>query len=135
MFSYQFLAVRHDYIDNGAGDLMVIIDPPAGEAEDDGARFIFDGAADAMLIRNKSQIIYLPCLHEDVIKIISKRKDILVAEMNDYDLQPVSDLIRQKIMPDSSDYYTAEIVITGSPLEIPREKLLELRASYGIELN
>jgi len=132
MISYQYLAVRHDYIDNGAGDLMVLIEPPAGIAQDDDSRFIFDGMTDAMLIRNNGQIIYLPCLHEDVIKLIKKCKDVLVAEMQDYDLQEIAASIKKKIMPDFSDYYTAEVVITDKPLEIPQEKLYELRAIYGL---
>ncbi|MCL2184456.1 MAG: hypothetical protein FWB86_01185 [Treponema sp.] len=132
MFSYQYFAVRHDYIDNGAGDLMVLVEPPAGEAQDDDVRFIFDGIADAMLIRNNDQIIYLPCLNEAVIKIIRNCKDILVAEMQDYDLQIISDSIKKKTMPDFSDYYTAQVIITNNPLEIPKEKLYELRAIYGL---
>ena len=132
MLTYQFLAVRHDYIINSADDLMLVIEPPADEADNDTVKFIFDGE-DAMLIRNSGQIIYLPCLHKDVIKIISSRKDIIVAELQGYDLQTISALIKQKIMPDFSDYYTADIVITASPLEIPHEKLYELRVIYGIK--
>ena len=111
---------------------MLIIEPPVDEADNDTVKFIFDGE-DAMLIRNSGQIIYLPCLHKDVIKTISSRKDILVVELQGYDLQTVTALIKQKIMPDFSDYYTADVVITANPLEIPQEKLLELRIIYGIE--
>ncbi|MCL2211750.1 MAG: hypothetical protein FWB95_07500 [Treponema sp.] len=133
MISYQFLAVRHDYIDNGAGDFMLIIDPPAGDAQDEDVRFIFDGVSDAMLIRNCDQIIYLPCLNEAIIKILINCKEVLVAEMEKYDIEKISDSMKQKIMPDFSDHYLAEVIITNSPLEIPREDLYELRANYGIE--
>jgi hypothetical protein len=56
----------YDFIDNGAGELMMVMDAPEGVADDENAMFVYDGAAQAMLVRNDGQIVRLPVLPTEI---------------------------------------------------------------------
>jgi len=78
----QYLYAPYDFIDNGAGELMMVMDVPgAGEADDDLAKFIYDGASQAALIRNSEQIVHIPLIPEEVGKMLNEIKIILITEM------------------------------------------------------
>jgi len=96
----------YDWIDNGAGELMLVMDKVDGIADDDNAKIIFDGFHEAMLIRNDNQIIHLPIVVEAVRDMLNKLDKILVTEMDGDDID---------------DVYEAAIDVLDSPLPIPGE--------------
>jgi len=143
-YSSPYVLGAYDFIDNGAGDLMLIMEPPEGDAQavltasainssrtttegshadDDAAKFIFDGTLEGMLIRNNEQTVYLPILQEAVREMLQKLKYVLVVEKKDYDVNVVINSIKTKKMPENyfTAIYTAEIEIINSPLPIPQQ--------------
>ncbi|MCL2187014.1 MAG: hypothetical protein FWB86_14375 [Treponema sp.] len=131
--SYQYVAISHDYINNGAGGVMLLMEPPAGRPQETAARFIFDGTSDGLLIRNNNQAVYLPNIPEAVRKLIRGCNTINVAEKKNYfsDTQAIS----KGKMPVSyfSDYYQVKVENTNSPLPISKKDYSDVRAAYGIK--
>jgi hypothetical protein len=107
MRDIEYLNVSYDFIDNGAGELMLVMDAPEGEADDDNAKIVYDGKAQAMLVRSSSQIVRLPILAAEVRSMLEDgRKKILVTEMNGEEI---------------NDVYEAKLEILNAPLPIPEE--------------
>ncbi|MCL2180104.1 MAG: hypothetical protein FWB83_03165 [Treponema sp.] len=100
----QFVYTSYDWIDNGAGELMLVIDKVDGIADDDNAKIIFDGFHEAMLVRNDDIIVHLPIVVEAVRDMLQEIKKILVTEMDGDDID---------------DVYEAEVEVLNSPLPIP----------------
>ena len=98
--------VSYDFMDNGNGDLLMAMDKPEGTADDEAARFVYDGAKEAMLIRNSEQIIHLPLIDEAMRPTLEKIDTILVVEMDGNDID---------------DSYMAKVEIINKPLPIPRD--------------
>jgi len=98
--------VSYDFMDNGNGELLMVMDKPEGTADDEAARFVYDGAIQAMLVRNSEQIIHLPLLEEDMRPTLEKMDTILVVEMDDKEV---------------ADSYKAKVEIINKPLPIPRD--------------
>ena len=98
--------VSYDFMDNGNGDLLMAMDKPEGTADDENAKFVYDGAKEAMLIRNSEQIIHLPLIDEAMRSTLEKIDTILIVEMDGNDID---------------DSYTAKVEIINKPLPIPRD--------------
>jgi hypothetical protein len=98
--------VSYDFMDNGNGDLLMAMDKPEGTADDEAAKFVYDGAKEAMLIRNSEQIIHLPLIDEAMRPTLEKIDTILVVEMDGNDID---------------DSYMAKVEIINKPLPIPRD--------------
>ena len=116
----EYLLGIYDWIDNGAGELMLVLNAPAGAPDEESAQFVYDGFAEAMLIRNRRQIIYLPDVCQAVRNMLDKIKIITVAEMSDENrCILVRDLKTKDVKID--DCYTAPVEVLKKPLPIPRE--------------
>ena len=98
--------VSYDFMDNGNGDLLMAMDKPEGTADDENAKFVYDGAKEAMLVRNSEQIIHLPLIDEAMRPTLEKIDTILVVEMDGDEVD---------------DSYTAKVEIINKPLPIPRD--------------
>ena len=101
----EYLHVAYDFIDNGAGELMLIIDKSEGEADDENAKFVYDGFAEAMVVRNSGQIVHLPIVVQAVRDMLEEIKMILVTEMDGDDIY---------------DVYEAQVEIINDSLPIPK---------------
>ena len=116
----DYLLGIYDWIDNGAGELMLVLTAPAGAPDEENAQFVYDGCAEAMLVRNRGQIIYLPDVCQAVRNMLDKIKIITVAEMSDENRSiMVRDLKTKDVKID--DCYTAPVEVLKKPLPIPRE--------------
>jgi hypothetical protein len=104
----QYLHVSYDFIDNGNGELMMIMDAPEDgmEADDENAKFIFDGFSEAMLVRNGKQIVHLPILKEPVRDMLDELETLLITEMDGEEI---------------ADVYEAKIEIINDSLPVPKE--------------
>jgi len=100
-----YLHTAYDWIENGAEELMLVMDAVEGTADDDNAKIIFDGFHEAMLIRSGNQIIHLPIVAEAVREMLKDIEKILVTEMDGDDID---------------DVYEAEVEIINAPLPIPK---------------
>ena len=129
----QYTLTAYDFIDNGSGDLMLIMEPPEGDSDDDDAKLIFDGTSEGMLVRNNEQAVYLPVLPEEVRKMLCKLDEVLIAEREAYDIQVVVNAIKQRKMPENyfSDIYHVNIEVINSPLPIPGQEYARLRKLCG----
>jgi hypothetical protein len=101
----EYLHVAYDFIDNGAGELMMVMDKCEGEADDENAKLIYDGFAEAMLVRSSGQIVHLPILVEAVRNMLEEIKVVLVTEMDGDNID---------------DVYEAPIEILNKDLPIPQ---------------
>ncbi|MDR2933490.1 MAG: hypothetical protein LBV27_10345 [Oscillospiraceae bacterium] len=99
----QILRVSYDFIDNGDGELMLVMDAPEGSPDDETAKFVYDGFTEAMLVRNDSQIIHLPVISEPIRDMLSGLETVMVSEMNGEEI---------------SDVYEAQIEIQDGALPI-----------------
>jgi len=99
-----YVHTAYDWINNGAGELMLVMDKTGGIADDDNAKILFDGFQEAMLVRSDSQIVHLPIVAEAVREMLEKLEKILVTEMDGEDID---------------DVYEAQVVVLNSPLPIP----------------
>jgi hypothetical protein len=107
MSEVQYVSVSYDFIDNGEGELMMVMDKPEGEADDENTMFVYDGAAQAMLVRNNEQIVRLPLLTTEIRSMLSDgREKILVTEMEGEEI---------------GDVYEAKLEVLNAPLPIPAE--------------
>ena len=106
----EYLHVSYDFIDNGSGELMLIMDKPEGDtdtdADDENAKFIYDGFAEGMLIRNSGQIVHFPIIVEPIREMLEEIEILLVTEMEGEDI---------------SDVYEAPVEILNSSLPIPKD--------------
>jgi hypothetical protein len=107
MSNVKYVDTSYDFIDNGEGELMLVMDAPEGTADDENAMFVFDGASQAMLVRNDGQIVRLPVIAQAVRDMLKDgREIILVTEMNGEEI---------------ADVYEARLDILNAPLPIPGE--------------
>jgi hypothetical protein len=124
----EYLLGIYDWIDNGAGELMLVLNAPAGTPDEENVQFVYDGFAEAMLVRNRGQIIYLPDVCQAVRNMLDKIKIITVAEMSDENrCILVRDLKSKDVKID--DCYTAPVEVLKKPLPIPREVCEKLRSN------
>ena len=132
----KYVLTAYDFIDNGSGDLMMIIWPPEGDSDDDDAKFIYDGTSEAMLVRNDGQTVYLPVLAEEIRKMLPRLTEVLIAEKENYDLNIIINSIKQRKMPDDyfTDIYPVDIEIINRPLPIPSLDYNNLRKAAGLPL-
>jgi hypothetical protein len=115
MSDIKYVEVAYDFIDNGAGELMMVMDAPEGVADDDSAKIVYDGNRQSMLVRNNEQIVLMPVLPAEIRTMLADgRNSILVTEMNGDDI---------------GDVYEAQIEVLNAPLPIPAEGVI-----YGMEL-
>ena len=92
MAKAQYLKVMYDFVNDGKGDLMLIIEAPEkGRADDNNAKLVYDsGASEALLFRNSEQIIQLPVVSDTAHKmLLDGRTILLVTEMNGEDINDV----------------------------------------------
>lgn len=79
----EILSLQYDFIDNGAGDLMMVLEKAENNAES--PAFYFDGKSGAMLHRRPDQFIALPYISAEVGKMLKTAEKVLVAEMDSED--------------------------------------------------
>jgi hypothetical protein len=116
----EYVLGIYDWIDNGAGELMLVLTTPAGAPDEENAQFVYDGFAEAMLVRNRGQIIYLPDVCQAVRNMLDKIKIITVTEMSDENRSIVARNWKSKDVK-IDDCYTAPVEVLKKPLPIPRE--------------
>ena len=85
----QFFDVSYDFIDNGEGELMMVMEALEDAADDENAKFLFDGVSKAMLVRQSNQIINVPIVRDDVHDLLNSIKIILITEMDGDDIDDV----------------------------------------------
>jgi len=85
----EYIHVVYDFIDNGSGELMLVMDKCEGEADDENARFVYDGFAEAMVVRNSGQIVHLPIVVQAVRDMLEEIKILLITEMDGDDIADV----------------------------------------------
>ena len=104
----EYIHVAYDFIDNGSGELMLIMDKSEGEADDENARFVYDGFAEAMVVRNSGQIVHLPLVVEAVRDMLEEIPLLLITEMDGDEI---------------ADVYEARVEILNKELPIPQAVL------------
>ena len=114
----EYLHVAYDFIDNGAGELMLVMGKCEGDADDENARFVYDGFAEAMVVRNSGQIVHLPIVVEAVRDMLEEIKILLVTEMDGDDI---------------ADVYEAPVEILNNDLPIPQAVRNGLFKNHKVE--
>jgi hypothetical protein len=91
-----FVDTSYDFIDNGSGELMMVMDMPENsvlDADDDNAKVIFNGTNIGMLIRNAHEHIRMPVIPKAVgellLKLHEQSQIMLVTEMDGEDIHDV----------------------------------------------
>lgn len=79
----EILSLQYDFIDNGAGDIMMVLERAENNAEN--PVFYFDGKSGAMLMRRPDQFVALPYIPAEVAKILQNLEKVLIAEMDSED--------------------------------------------------
>jgi len=102
----KYFHVEYDFVSNDEGELMLVIDALKETADDENAKFVYDGNCEAMLIRNENSIIHLPVIEEEAGNLLKEIDTILVTEMEGEDI---------------GDVYEAEVEIINKALPIPDE--------------
>jgi RNA polymerase subunit RPABC4/transcription elongation factor Spt4 len=102
----HYAHTSYDFIDNGNGELMMVMDIVEGEPDEEKAKFIYDGFSEAMLIRNKGQIVHLPIIVEAVREMLEELETLLITEMDGEEI---------------ADVYEAPIEIINDSLPLPKE--------------
>ena len=72
----------YDFVTNEEGELMLIIDAPEGDADEDSVKFIYDGGHKGTLVRNSEQIIEIPFVADIYCEMLLDIETILVTEMD-----------------------------------------------------
>jgi len=84
------ISVSYDFIDNDKDELMLVMEKPDNDAADDeNAKFIYDGITKAKLVRNENLIINIPVISEPVREMLKRIDSILVTEMDGEDIDDV----------------------------------------------
>lgn len=90
MSSDRYIFTSYDFISNGTGELMLVMDAPVNFADEDSARFIYDKHTQkAILHRNLDQIVYLPTIAPELDDLIQSISTIIVTEMDGEDIEDV----------------------------------------------
>ena len=100
----KYVHVSYDFIDH-ENELMLVMEKSKGEADEENARFVYDGFAEAMLVRNSGQIVHFPVIVQVVGDLLKKIKIILVTEMNGDDIH---------------DVYEAPVEVLNDSLPVPK---------------
>jgi len=114
----EYVHVAYDFIDNGSGELMLIMDKCEGEADDENARFVYDGFAEAMVVRNSGQIVHLPIVVQAVRDMLEEIKILLITEMDGDDID---------------DVYEVPVEILNKDLPIPKTVRNGLFKNHKVE--
>jgi hypothetical protein len=114
----EYLHVTYDFIDNESGELMLVMNKCEGEADDENARFVYDGFAEAMVVRNSGQIVHLPIVVQAVRDMLEEIKILLITEMDGDDID---------------DVYEAPVEILNKELPIPQAVRNGLFKNHKIE--
>lgn len=75
---------RYDILQNGAGEILIIIKARKGEPEN--PRIIYDGGSYALLYKNRNSSIMLTNINEKARPILKDVDEVLVVEMKDNDV-------------------------------------------------
>ena len=90
MTNNKIINLEYDFIDDGKGDLMLVVEAPDSDyADDENAKFIFAGVSSAKLVRKNDQIIDIPVVKEPYLNMLKDRGIILVTEMDGKDIHDV----------------------------------------------
>ena len=82
----QYVLTAYDFIDNGNGQLMIVMDKPEGIADDENAKLIHNPQGETRLIRGSAQIVRMPVIPPEVREMLGKLKEVLVTEMDGDDI-------------------------------------------------
>jgi len=86
--SNELLNIPYDFIDNGNGELMLIMNAVEGNVDDENARFVYDEHYEAKLYRDSERIIRIS-VPEPCRELLSKIEKLLVTEMDGDDIADV----------------------------------------------
>lgn len=75
---------RYDILQNGAGEILIIIKARKGEPEN--PRIVYDGGSYALLYKNRNSSIMLTNINEKARPILKGVDEVLVVEMKDNDV-------------------------------------------------
>jgi hypothetical protein len=112
----HYAHTSYDFIDNGNGELMMVMDTVEGDADDENAKLIYDGFSEAMLIRNNGQIVHLPIIVEAMIDMLDELETLLITEMDGEEI---------------ADVYEAPIEIINDSLPLPKEVYANMTLKKG----
>ena len=103
----NYIHVSYDWVDNGAGELMLAMDAPEGTADDDNARLVYNKfTKEGLLFRQGSQVVHLPIVVDAVAKMLTGGlTQVLVTEM---------------LGDDIDDTYYAQVEITNENKRLPQ---------------
>lgn len=79
----DIFTLQYDFIDNGAGDLMLVVESLDGAPQKPAV--YFDGFFQALFKRRDDQLIPLPHVTKPVREMMSSYERILITEMDDDD--------------------------------------------------
>ena len=80
----------YEFITGGEGDFMLVMEAPDNDnADDENAKFIYDGVSKAKLLRKRGQIINIPAVPEPLRGMLKSRGLLLVTEMDGDDIYDV----------------------------------------------
>ena len=98
MSDNKMIDVEYEFIDDGKGDLMLVIEAPDSDFTDDeeDIKFIFDGNSSGRLVRKADQIINIPVINEPYLSMLNDRELLLVTEMDGEDIHDVYEAAIEK---------------------------------------
>jgi tetratricopeptide (TPR) repeat protein len=80
----EYVEVSYDFIDNGAGEIMMVMQKPSGEAEEQNARIVTGATGKLALIRNSKQHVSMPYIPPSISKLMEKCNSIFICEVNNF---------------------------------------------------
>lgn len=72
---------RYDILENGAGEILIIIKYREGGPEN--PRLVYDGGAVALLYRSRESAILLDAIHENARNSLKSVSEVLMVEIDD----------------------------------------------------
>jgi len=78
----EYVEVSYDFIDNGAGEIMMVMQKPSGEADQQNARIVTGATGKLALIRNSKQHVNMPYIPPNISEKMKKCNSIFICEVN-----------------------------------------------------
>ena len=80
----EYVEVSYDFIDNGAGEIMMVMQKPSGEADKQNARIVTGATGKLALIRNSKQHVNMPYIPPNISEKMKKCNSIFICEVNNF---------------------------------------------------